>query len=51
MTIDGVIVKNLVTSHGGSVRVESAGPGKGSEFIVNLPSMSASVDVTTIRQV
>jgi signal transduction histidine kinase len=42
------IVKNLVTSHGGSVRVESAGPGTGSEFIVNLPSIYASTDATTI---
>ena len=33
------IVKNLVASHGGSVRVESAGPGRGSEFIVTLPAM------------
>ena len=31
------IVKNLVASHGGSVRVESDGPGTGSEFIVTLP--------------
>src|SRR6185295_6817077 len=43
------IVKNLVTCHGGSVRAESAGPGTGSEFIVNLPSISASADVTMIR--
>jgi len=41
-------VKNLVTSHGGSVHVESAGPGTGSEFIVNLPSISASADITMI---
>ena len=43
------IVKSLVTSHGGSVHVESAGPGTGSEFIVNLPSLSASADATMIR--
>jgi signal transduction histidine kinase len=36
------IVKNLVKSHGGSVRAESAGPGMGSEFIVDLPLFSAS---------
>jgi signal transduction histidine kinase len=35
------IVKNLVASHGGSVRVESAGPGTGSTFIVTLPSIPA----------
>ena len=38
------IVKNLVASHGGSVRVESDGPGTGSEFIVTLPSMPAAGD-------
>jgi signal transduction histidine kinase len=39
------IVKNLVVSHGGSVRVESDGPGTGSEFIVTLPSMPAATGV------
>jgi CheY-like chemotaxis protein len=38
------IVKNLVTAHGGSVRVESAGVGTGSEFVVSLPAISASDD-------
>jgi CheY-like chemotaxis protein/anti-sigma regulatory factor (Ser/Thr protein kinase) len=38
------IVKNLVSAHGGSVRVESDGPGTGSEFIVTLPSMPATSD-------
>jgi CheY-like chemotaxis protein len=31
------IVKNLVALHGGSVAVHSAGPGRGSEFVVQLP--------------
>ncbi|MDE2366240.1 MAG: hybrid sensor histidine kinase/response regulator [Betaproteobacteria bacterium] len=31
------IVKQLVELHGGEVRAESAGTGKGSSFIVNLP--------------
>jgi signal transduction histidine kinase/ActR/RegA family two-component response regulator len=31
------IVKQLVELHGGTVRAESAGAGKGSSFIVNLP--------------
>jgi PAS domain S-box-containing protein len=31
------IVKILVTKHGGTVHAESAGPGKGSRFIVKLP--------------
>jgi signal transduction histidine kinase len=31
------VVKDLVTRHGGTVQVESQGPGKGSEFTVRLP--------------
>jgi signal transduction histidine kinase len=31
------IVRNLVERHGGSVTAHSAGPGRGSEFIVRLP--------------
>jgi signal transduction histidine kinase/ActR/RegA family two-component response regulator len=31
------LVKDVVEMHGGSVSVESAGPGQGSEFIVRLP--------------
>ena len=34
------IVKNLVELHGGTVRAKSAGEGKGSTFVVNLPSAS-----------
>ena len=34
------IVKNLVTRHGGTVRAMSEGPGRGSEFIVELPLAS-----------
>lgn len=32
-----LIVKEIVTSHGGSVRAESEGDGKGAAFIVTLP--------------
>jgi signal transduction histidine kinase len=32
-----VIVKGLVELHGGSVRAESEGPGKGATFVVDLP--------------
>src|SRR5690606_3170796 len=32
------IVKELVELHGGSVRAESAGPGRGARFIVRLPA-------------
>ena len=31
------IVKNIVTAHGGTVRAESAGAGKGSTFVVEFP--------------
>lgn len=31
------LVRSLVEMHGGSVRASSAGPGKGSEFVVRLP--------------
>lgn len=36
------IVKQLVELHGGTVRAESAGTGKGSSFIVNLPLSPAN---------
>jgi CheY-like chemotaxis protein len=36
------IVKSLVTLHHGSVEAHSAGPGKGSEFVVLLPAAPAS---------
>jgi signal transduction histidine kinase len=32
-----IIVRHLVESHGGSVRAQSSGDGKGSTFIVRLP--------------
>lgn len=31
------LVKNIVEMHGGTVRAASAGPGQGSEFVVELP--------------
>jgi signal transduction histidine kinase/ActR/RegA family two-component response regulator/HAMP domain-containing protein len=34
------LVKGLVEMHGGSVRAASEGPGKGSEFVVELPTTS-----------
>jgi CheY-like chemotaxis protein len=36
------IVKQLVELHGGSVRAESGGPGRGSSFVVSLPSSEAA---------
>jgi len=35
------LAKGLVELHGGSIRAESAGPGKGSTFIVRLPLLEA----------
>jgi PAS domain S-box-containing protein len=35
------IVKQLVTAHGGSVRAESEGPGRGATFVIELPARSA----------
>jgi signal transduction histidine kinase len=37
------IVKSLVTLHHGTVEAHSAGPGKGSEFVLLLPAAPASV--------
>ncbi|MDB4940840.1 MAG: hypothetical protein JWP97_374 [Labilithrix sp.] len=39
------IVSNLVVQHGGSVRVESDGPGHGSTFTIELPASDAVVPV------
>jgi PAS domain S-box-containing protein len=33
------LVRRLVELHGGSVRASSAGPGRGSEFVVRLPAL------------
>jgi PAS domain S-box-containing protein len=35
------IVKHIVTAHGGTVRAESDGPGKGATFVVQLPARAA----------
>jgi PAS domain S-box-containing protein len=39
------LVRNLVEMHGGTVAAASAGPGKGSEFIVRLPALAEEVPV------
>jgi signal transduction histidine kinase/ActR/RegA family two-component response regulator len=42
------IVKQLVELHGGTVRAESAGAGKGASFIVDLPLAATSDMVDTV---
>lgn len=37
------LVRNLVTTHGGTVTAHSDGPGRGSTFFVELPLVSASL--------
>ncbi len=41
------LVKKLVEMHGGTVTVRSEGLGKGSEFMVHLPTLPAADDVVT----
>ena len=43
------LVKGIGELHGGTVRAESAGPGKGAEFIVALPALSAPVQALERR--
>jgi len=44
------LVRSLVEMHGGSVRAESAGRGKGSTFTVTLPLASGGLSVHTLEQ-
>jgi signal transduction histidine kinase len=39
------LVRNLVEQHGGKVEARSAGPGRGSEFVVELPVISGDAPV------
>jgi two-component system CheB/CheR fusion protein len=41
------LVRRLVQKHGGTVHAESAGPGKGSEFIVRLPGSPPPLPAAT----
>jgi len=43
------LVRGFVELHGGSVRAESAGPGKGSTFIVLLPGATEGVTQAEVR--
>jgi PAS domain S-box-containing protein len=44
------LVKYLVEMHGGTVAAQSAGPGKGSEFIVRLPVAESSVRSSDVAE-
>jgi PAS domain S-box-containing protein len=44
------LVQRLVQMHGGTVEARSAGPGKGSEFIVRLPVIDAPVSEQQVRE-
>ena len=44
------IVKNLVTAHGGTVRADSAGRDRGSEFIIELPAVDLPSDATAVTR-
>jgi len=44
------LVRRLVEMHGGSVTAHSEGPGKGSEFVVRLPALSAEQKRAMLRQ-
>jgi signal transduction histidine kinase/CheY-like chemotaxis protein len=43
------LVKNLVALHGGTARAFSAGPGRGSEFVVTLPVRGARGDDDAVQ--
>ena len=43
------VVKRLVTLHGGRIEVHSAGKGRGSEFIVHLPRLTAEARAARSR--
>jgi PAS domain S-box-containing protein len=38
------LVRTLIEMHGGSVEAHSAGPGKGSEFLVRLPALKGATE-------
>ncbi len=42
------LAKNLVDMHGGSIEARSAGPGKGSEFLVRMPAVRAPASAQSI---
>jgi signal transduction histidine kinase/ActR/RegA family two-component response regulator len=45
------IVRQLVELHGGTIRVQSGGEGRGAVFTVTLPAMLARTDAAATRQV
>jgi hypothetical protein len=45
------LVKRLAELHGGSVKAESAGTGRGSTFIVQLPKFSGSLNAYAVTPI
>jgi PAS domain S-box-containing protein len=45
------IVRSLIELHGGSVRALSDGPGRGSEFIVDLPALAETREASSMAAV
>ncbi len=43
------LVKHMVELHGGTVEARSAGPGRGSEFIVTLPLAASPLDLPAVE--
>jgi signal transduction histidine kinase/CheY-like chemotaxis protein len=44
------IVRSLVERHGGTVRAESDGPGRGSEFVVRLPAIAIAEEPAPLAE-
>ena len=44
------VVSELVSAHGGSVVVHSAGAGKGSRFVVTLPHVPGAPSAPPVRE-
>jgi two-component system CheB/CheR fusion protein len=45
------LARTIVSRHGGSIRAESEGPGKGTRFVIRLPAAAAPRAATPLRSV